>query len=42
MFTDDERGAAFPELSEEHSELLARFGEEREYAAHDHLARAVA
>jgi thioredoxin reductase (NADPH) len=39
MFTEDERSAAFPELTDEQLAILSRFGEEREYAAGDLVFR---
>jgi thioredoxin reductase (NADPH) len=39
MFSEDERSAAFPELTDEQLAVLLRFGEEREYAAGDIVFR---
>jgi len=39
MFSEDERSAAFPELTDAQLAVLLRFGEEREYAAGDIVFR---
>ena len=39
MFSEDDPSAAFPELTAEQLAVLARFGEEREYAAGDIIFR---
>jgi thioredoxin reductase (NADPH) len=39
IFSEDDRSAAFPELTDEQLAVLSRFGEEREYAAGDIVFR---
>ena len=39
LFSEDDRSAAFPELTDQQLAVLSRFGEEREYAAGDLVFR---
>jgi thioredoxin reductase len=39
IFSEDDRSAAFPELTDEQLAVLSRFGEEREYAVGDIVFR---